>query len=288
MNTAFIKTFQVREYECDAYGHLNNANYVRYLHETTLEALNGMSAPLARSGSVDGVWFPHELFVDYLQPAYYSDLLQVQAQIVLQDEGQLIWEYKVHKETVADELVRARLIYGLIDREDGESQPIPPSLVGTIAAEKLIDVEFPRLPPHPTGGPFTRPWFVQWRDVSSDGVVQVSAYLDYLLDFVLQAAAACGWSHQHAMRAGYAAVVRRKWLKIFRPARFGDELQLSTWLSAIKRSSVTRHFTIDRLPGGERIGEAHTLWVGVDLQTGRPVRIPQTWEQDFKSQISSD
>jgi acyl-CoA thioester hydrolase len=286
MTTDFIKSFQVREYECDAYGHLNNANYVRYLHETTLEALNGMGVLPARSEPAKRIWYPRELFVDYLQPTYFGESLQVQATPVLQDGHRLVWEYEVRKEPAADVLVRAQLTYGIMDQKGGEWQPIPQDQIGISDSAKPFDAGFPRLPPPPTGGPFTRPWFVQWRDVSSDGVVQVSAYLDYLLDFVLQAAAACGWTYQHAMGEGYAAVVRRKWLKIFRPVRYGDELRLSTWLSSLRRSSVTRHFIIDRLPGEEQIGEAHTLWVGVDLQTGRPVRIPETWEQDFRSQIS--
>ena len=35
MHTSF---FRVRQYECDAYGHLNNVNYVRYLQEAIVEA----------------------------------------------------------------------------------------------------------------------------------------------------------------------------------------------------------------------------------------------------------
>jgi len=286
MEAGYVKSFQVREYECDAYGHLNNANYVRYMHETTLEALSRKGVLAARGESSRGVWYPRQLFVDYLQPAYYGDTLQVRAQPVYREDDRLVWEYEFRKEPPADGLIRAQLTYGSFDLQAGTWQPISQELIGMKNGTKPVDVEFPRQPPPPQGGAFTRPWLVQWRDVSQDGVVQVGAYLDYLLDFVLQAAAACGWTHQHAMQEGYALVVRRKWLRLFRPARYGEDLKLSTWLSPMRRSSVTRHFTIERASDGERIGEAHTLWVGVDLQTGRPVRIPEAWEQDFKSQIS--
>ena len=32
------RLFRVRFYECDAYGHLNNSNYVRYMQETAFDA----------------------------------------------------------------------------------------------------------------------------------------------------------------------------------------------------------------------------------------------------------
>jgi acyl-CoA thioester hydrolase len=286
MAGGYLKTFQVREYECDAYGHLNNANYVRYLHETTLEALSEMGALPPGDGLSKRVWYPKELFVEYLQPAYYGDRLQVQARPVTQETRHLVWAYEFRKDGVEEALASAQLAYGMIDPREGNWLPVLQGIPGVSDGMQPPDVDFPSLPPPPPGGAFTRPWLVQWRDVSRDGMVQVGAYLDYLLDFVLQAAAACGWSTQRAIEEGYGAVVRRKWLKIFRPVHYEEDLQLSTWLSQIRRSSVTRHFTIERLPGGERIGEAHTLWVSVDIQTGRPVRIPESWERDFKSQIS--
>jgi len=32
------RAFRVRHYECDAYGHVNHANYLRYMQEAALDA----------------------------------------------------------------------------------------------------------------------------------------------------------------------------------------------------------------------------------------------------------
>lgn len=32
------RQFRIRHYECDAYGHLNNVNYLRYMQETAFDA----------------------------------------------------------------------------------------------------------------------------------------------------------------------------------------------------------------------------------------------------------
>ena len=147
MEAGYVKSFQVRDYECDAYGHLNNANYVRYMHETTLEALSRMSAQDARGESARGVWYPRQLFVDYLQPAYYGDTLQVRAQPVYREDDRLVWEYEFRKEPPADGLIRAQLTYGSFDLQAGTWQPISQELIGMKNGTKPVDVEFPRQPP---------------------------------------------------------------------------------------------------------------------------------------------
>ena len=48
MHTSF---FRVRQYECDAYGHLNNVNYIRYLQEAIVEANASTGYTLARSAA---------------------------------------------------------------------------------------------------------------------------------------------------------------------------------------------------------------------------------------------
>ena len=38
MPLVHTRNFRVRHYECDAYGHLNNANYLRYMQEAAFDA----------------------------------------------------------------------------------------------------------------------------------------------------------------------------------------------------------------------------------------------------------
>jgi len=290
MPSSYLKSFQLRQYECDANGHLNNANYVRFLHEATLEAMQGVR-PRSGTGTLsDLAWYASELFVDYIQPARYGDTLRVQAQVIEQQKMRVLWGYEFQKDGALEPIARAQVRYGLVDPVGGRWSAIPEEMKEAFeAAESRLhpveSIQYPATPPPPPGA-FTGNWRVGWRDISQDQTLQIASYLDYLLDFVLQAAAACGWTFQHTLEQGLALVVRRKWLKIFEPVKYGDELRLSTWLSPMKRASVTRHIIIERAADGVKIGEAHTLWVCVDIKNGRPVRIPASWEDDFKPQIS--
>ena len=73
MHTSF---FRVRQYECDAYGHLNNVNYVRYLQEAIVEA--NTSAGYTMVGSVVPGWRTRRLDIEYLRPVRYGDTVELQ------------------------------------------------------------------------------------------------------------------------------------------------------------------------------------------------------------------
>jgi acyl-CoA thioesterase FadM len=41
MDQPFHRAFRIRHYECDMYGHVNNAVYLRYLQQANIEAEKG-------------------------------------------------------------------------------------------------------------------------------------------------------------------------------------------------------------------------------------------------------
>jgi len=75
-------------------------------------------------------------------------------------------------------------------------------------------------------------------------------------------------------------------LEIFNPIQMTDKLCLTSWLSAVKRSTVLRNYTIHNENSGTLLGRAYTLWVCVDPATGRPLRISERIIQDLNGQIA--
>jgi acyl-CoA thioester hydrolase len=110
--------------------------------------------------------------------------------------------------------------------------------------------------------------------------------MDYLADFTTRAATACGGTYRSHTEEGMGWVVRRQWLRLLEPAVLGNGLRFTTWISDIKRVTVLRHFTIQRRDTGAFIGQAHTLWVCVDPDSGRPARIPESFRRDFAPQTA--
>ncbi|MDR2149741.1 MAG: acyl-CoA thioesterase [Spirochaetaceae bacterium] len=69
---------QVRTYECDSYGHVNNAiylNYLEYARYEFLKAINFDYPAFIKAGY--GIFVAH-LEIDYKKQAYPDDLLTIQ------------------------------------------------------------------------------------------------------------------------------------------------------------------------------------------------------------------
>ena len=58
------------------------------------------------------------------------------------------------------------------------------------------------------------------------------------------------------------------------PAFLGEEIEVRTWLTEIKRVRVHRKYEFVRKADGKVIVKGETDWVYVDSKTGRPLPIP--------------
>jgi acyl-CoA thioester hydrolase len=58
------------------------------------------------------------------------------------------------------------------------------------------------------------------------------------------------------------------------PAFPGEEIEVRTWLSEIKRVRARRRYEFLRKSDGKVIVKGETDWVYVDAKTGRPIAIP--------------
>ena len=69
----------VRTYECDSYGHVNNANYLNYLEYARYELLRdaGFDYPAAVSAGY-GVYIAR-IEIDYKKPAFCDDELNIRS-----------------------------------------------------------------------------------------------------------------------------------------------------------------------------------------------------------------
>ena len=57
------------------------------------------------------------------------------------------------------------------------------------------------------------------------------------------------------------------------PASLGDEILLSTWVGAASRLKFERFTEIRRQIDKQLLSQARTLWVPIDVRTGKPTRV---------------
>jgi acyl-CoA thioester hydrolase len=85
---------------------------------------------------------------------------------------------------------------------------------------------------------------------------------------------------------GFAILLREINVQYLQPAFYGDELELSSWVSDVRRVSATRHYLIHRSSDKAEIARIHTLGVWVNLDSRMPVRIPDEMLKDFRENIT--
>ena len=73
MGPVYSREFQVRYTEMDAYGHVNNAAYLRYMQEAAFDASWTPEFPFAHWAEIGRAWFIRDTEIEYLRPLSYPD-----------------------------------------------------------------------------------------------------------------------------------------------------------------------------------------------------------------------
>jgi acyl-CoA thioester hydrolase len=289
MPLTHTRSFRVRYYECDAFGHLNNANYLRYMQEVAFDASAAAGYDLARYNEMSCHWLIRETDIEYLRPIQYGDTVEVKTWVAdfLRVRSQRAYEFCL---TGTGTLVaRGRTDWVFVNSKTSLPTTIPDELTKAFYPEGLPDKfpvreVFPSAPP-PPAGVFRMNRKVTWQDIDSAQHLNNASYLNYIEECAMQVIAAHGWPIQRMLSEGLAILIRRHQIQYLRPAVLDDELVLSTWASNVRRSTAVRHYTIHRARDNALLTRVHSTGVWVELKSQRPVRIPEHMLADFAPNI---
>lgn len=288
MPLTHARTFRVRHYECDAYGHVNNANYLRYMQEAAFDASAAAGYSVARYAEMGRWWLVRETDIEYLRPLHYGDSIRVKTWVV---DFRRVTSRRAYQFYSGAELsARAHTDWVFLDSETGQPATIPPELVAAFFPDGPPDAQprrekFPSVPPPPPGV-FSIRRRVAWQDIGPVQHVNNAVYLAYVDDCGMQVATAYSWPPSRMVAENFAIVVRRHRIEYRQPAMLDDELDVATWISDVKRATAVRHYTITRVSDGLLVARAHTLYVWVDFATRQPIRIPPHFLADFAPNIA--
>jgi acyl-CoA thioester hydrolase len=129
--------------------------------------------------------------------------------------------------------------------------------------------------------PFVHEVEVLPADIDRLGHASNQVYLRWVLEAALAHSTALGLDEEAYLRMGQAWVVRRHELSYLKPAFAGDRLSVETRVASMGAASSIRRTRIVRPRDGAVLFESVTDWVYVELQRGRPARIPSTVRTRF-------
>ena len=108
------------------------------------------------------------------------------------------------------------------------------------------------------------------------GYFPPSVLTGVLQESAIDGSAATGFPFAWYLRERAFWVIRRITFRHERPLRYGDSLEVTTWVSTIRKTSSTREYRLESPSRGETIGRARVHWVYVDATTGQPKPLPES------------
>lgn len=284
------RAFRVRHYECDAYGHVNHANYLRYMQEAAFDASTAAGYSMDWYGQNGRYWLIRETDITYLRPLAYNDTVIIKTWVAdfHRVRSRRAYEFRL---AGSDELVATAFTdWVYLDTAAQRPASVPPEMAAGFwpdgpPPEPPPRERFPVAPPPPPQA-FTMRRTVEWSHLDPAGHVNNANYLAYLETCGVEAVNHFGWPMSRLKEAGIGVVARRYRIEYKQQAVMGDELAVTTFVADVKRATAVRHYTIRRCSDDALMAQAVAVWVWVDLATGRPIRVPADFMAAFAGHIA--
>ena len=291
MPHTYTRNFRIRHYECDALGHLNNANYVRFMQETAFDASAAAGYDGKAYNDLDRYWLIRETEIEYKMPSHYGDTLEIKTWVIDFHRVRSRRAYEIRNQTNNQIVAHASTDWVFLESSTNRPAQIPEKIKQAFFPEGPPDSfparkKFPQ-PPPPPAEIYSMQLTVPWHDLDAVQHVNNANYLRYAEECGMQVIANFGWPMRRMTDQGLAIFITRHQVQYLQPAVLGDNLTITTWASDVRRSTATRHYLIQRQSDQERIAVIHTKSVWVDLKSGKPIRIPDQLLSDFADNIVS-
>ena len=230
-NDIFTGALQVRAYECDSLGHVNNAVYLQWLQQLTLDASHA-----AGLDDANAAWSLQTLAIEYHAPARDSDTLKLATWVLDSHDSSLTRGYKVHRVDgdVDTHVASARIQWVWRDRPSG--QPRPMNNLSAITLRDGPPVIKAFTPPEDNGS-YQYRWqhTVRRYELEGPGQVSVAAWFHWLEEATFQATTAAGWTLERMREIDFMSYQRRHDTAFFGPAMVSDELEIVSRLADMRR-----------------------------------------------------
>ena len=269
--------FQVRFYECDAYGLMQPVYYLRRMQEAAFGASAAVGYDFSRYDQLGYLWLVRESEIVYHSPLAYGERVEIttfvedfrrfRSRRVYQfrslGRGQLAAEAATDWVYVEAQSLRPAAIPAEMQRAFFPEGPPP---------ESQLRQRFPA-PPEPSAAPFQMHQTVAWGEIDMMWHVNNAAYLGYLQEAQMGLFAACGWPLARWQAANLRPQPRQQRLEYRLPAVLGDELDITAWFSQVTPEGLLAHFRLAR--EGQVLVQAQSSWQGADPLSGAVRPFPE-------------
>jgi YbgC/YbaW family acyl-CoA thioester hydrolase len=92
----FIYQKRIYGFECDIYGHLNNANYLTILEAARSEALQEMGMPIQKLLNMKWHMYVLRFEMDYIRALQLEDMVEVRSKVMTLTKVKSSWQQEIY------------------------------------------------------------------------------------------------------------------------------------------------------------------------------------------------
>lgn len=126
-----------------------------------------------------------------------------------------------------------------------------------------------------------RAFRVRHHECDAYGNVRPEVYMRYAQEAAFDASAAAGYGMDRYEEIDRLWLARETEIEYLHPLRYGDRIQVKTWVVDFRRVRSLRAYEFYHEATGELVARASTDWVHLELSTGRPVKISPEMKAAF-------
>lgn len=137
----FTTTLRVRHYEMDALRHVNNAVYLHYLEQATIEHSEQLGITLERYEQLGGVFILRKMEIDYRLPAVAGDTLTITTWVKEIRGPRAIRAYEIRRQADNKLIVSAEALWAWVDRKVMRPRAVPQELLDVFMPQAVVPQE---------------------------------------------------------------------------------------------------------------------------------------------------
>ena len=206
------RSFRVRFYECDLYGHVNHANYLRYMQEAAFDASAAVGYDFDEYEAMGCFWLVRQTGITYLRPLRFGETVIVKTWVsdFRRATSRRLYEMRVAES--GELAAEAYTDWVFLDRKSQRPMRIPPQMVAAFTPTAGLSPgekrqRFPDFPPEPAGV-FRMRRRARWSELDGAGHINNAAYLSFLEDCAMEMLSAGGWPAARMHAEGFGIVAR--------------------------------------------------------------------------------
>jgi acyl-CoA thioester hydrolase len=133
-----------------------------------------------------------------------------------------------------------------------------------------------------------RTFRVRHYECEASNRVSHASYLRYMQEAAFDASAAVGYDFARYETLGCSWLIRETEIKYVQPLRYGDAVEVKTWVIDFRRVRSRRAYEFRRVGTDGLVAQAVTDWAFLETSSGRPVAIPEEMKTAFLPESALD